>query len=221
MAATPELPPPSVDVDRAPAPVPVGERLFALDALRGFALLGILCVNMPFFAMPGIADPDFPARQFPAPADTATRWAVAALAEGKFYPLFSFLFGYGFAVQMARGGARGARRSFARRLLGLLVLGVAHALLLWAGDILATYAVVGACLLLFARVEQRALLRWAAGLLLVPTALVSLVVVAISRAGPSSSFGSAEQIESELRDAGERASRSTRMAPTHRSSRSA
>lgn len=203
MAATPARPP-SAGADGAAAPVSGGERLFALDVLRGFALLGILCVNMAFFAMPAIADPDFAARQFPGFADTAARWAVAALAEGKFYPLLSLLFGYGFAVQMARGGESGRRR-YARRLLALLVLGVAHALLLWAGDILATYAAVGAILLLFAGSEPRTLLRWAAGLVLVPAALVGLLVAALSRAGPGSSFGSARQVEIDFRDAGERA----------------
>lgn len=195
---------PSVAAGDASAPVAGAERLFALDLLRGFALLGILCVNMPFFAMPAIADPDFPAREFPGLADQTARWLVAFLAEGKFYPLFSFLFGYGFAVQMARAEAGGARRRYARRLLGLLVLGLAHALLLWAGDILATYAVVGGVLLLFAQARPRTLLRWAAGLLLVPAVLIGLSVAALSLAGPMAATGGA-QVEAGFRDAGQRA----------------
>ncbi|MDD7990186.1 hypothetical protein PVA98_13440, partial [Achromobacter xylosoxidans] len=85
-------------------------RLAQVDALRGFALLGILVVNIGVFASPfyanGIADPAFSSR-----ADLAVRWLVAWLFETKFYLLFSFLFGYSFTLQMAaaeRGGGGGA-----------------------------------------------------------------------------------------------------------------
>lgn len=75
-------------------------RLAQVDALRGFALLGILVVNIGVFASPfyanGIADPAFSSR-----ADLAVRWLVAWLFETKFYLLFSFLFGYSFTLQMA------------------------------------------------------------------------------------------------------------------------
>ncbi|MFY3060546.1 DUF418 domain-containing protein, partial [Achromobacter xylosoxidans] len=94
-------------------------RLAQVDALRGFALLGILVVNIGVFASPfyanGIADPAFSSR-----ADLAVRWLVAWLFETKFYLLFSFLFGYSFTLQMAaaeRGGAAFAPRLL-RRLAG-------------------------------------------------------------------------------------------------------
>ena len=143
--------------------------------VRGFALLGILVVNLPYFAMPVFEDPFYAERAFPGWADAAARWTVAFLAQGKFYPLFSLLFGYGSAVQLARGPRRAARRRYWRRLLGLLVLGLLHVTFLWAGDILVFYALSGALLLLWSGRPDRSVLRWGAGLILVPTLLAALV----------------------------------------------
>lgn len=74
------------------------EREDAIDALRGFALLGIAVVNLGAMANPfygsGLADP-----AFDAPLDRAVHWLVRLLFETKFYLLFSFLFGYSFALQ--------------------------------------------------------------------------------------------------------------------------
>lgn len=103
------------------------ERIRDVDALRGFALLGIFVVNVVT-----MVDPD---------RDRAVLWLVTALASSKFYLIFSFLFGYSFTLQDA------TRRQYLRRLLGLFVLGLAHALLLFPGDILMAYAVLGLCLL--------------------------------------------------------------------------
>lgn len=131
-----------------PATAPVPGREHAIDALRGFALLGILMVNAGSFASTyygaGVADP-----AFSRPVDHAVRWLVSFVFETKFYLLFSLLFGYSFALQMdaaARSGSAFVPR-FLRRLLGLLLLGFAHAWLLFAGDILVTYALLGVLLL--------------------------------------------------------------------------
>lgn len=185
-----------------PGPVGTGERMVVLDVLRGVALLGILVVNMPFFATPGIVDPDFLTRELPGAVDRAARWLVTFLAEGKFYPLFSFLFGYGFAVQLSRDAPGSPRRRYVRRLAGLLLLGLAHVTLLWAGDILAIYAVLGSLLLLFERRAERTLLRWAGALLLVavvPIVLLTVVTVLVG-AAPE-----AAQADAELRRAGSEA----------------
>ncbi|CAN7279078.1 MULTISPECIES: DUF418 domain-containing protein [unclassified Variovorax] len=123
-------------------------RLLHLDALRGFALLGILMVNIATFASAyfGMAVPD-PA--FARPIDRAVRWLVACLFETKFYLLFSFLFGYSFTLQMnaaERSGKAFVPRML-RRLFGLWLIGAAHAVWLFHGDILCTYAVLGLILL--------------------------------------------------------------------------
>jgi uncharacterized protein len=129
----------------APAPVPAGRQDLP-DLLRGFALFGILMVNLPFFAQPLYTAAE-PALQ----ATAADRWAAAAVAfafEAKFYVLFSFLFGYGLAGQMRRAqdGAAALGPRYARRLIGLAVFGALHATLFFLGDILVSYALLGVVL---------------------------------------------------------------------------
>ena len=154
-------------------PTPAGDRLFAVDALRGFALLGILLVNMSMFSAPlYVAMMDTP--WWTSPADRVAEFLVRVLAESKFYVLFSFLFGLGMALQMRRIEARGGTfvRIYVRRLLVLLGIGVCHALLLWFGDILTLYALVGFLLLLFRKRHDRTIRIWAAIVYCVPLLLV-------------------------------------------------
>jgi uncharacterized protein len=146
-------------------------REHAIDALRGFALLGILLVNAGSFASTyfglGVVDP-----AFSRPVDHAVRWFVALVFETKFYLLFSLLFGYSFALQMdsaQRAGSAFVPRML-RRLAGLLLLGLAHAWLLFAGDILVTYALLGLLLLPMRRLRPDTAAALAVALL----ALVSL-----------------------------------------------
>ncbi|WP_183003436.1 DUF418 domain-containing protein [Achromobacter sp. UMC71] len=146
-------------------------RLAQVDALRGFALFGILVVNIGVFASPfygtGIADP-----VFSRPRDAVVGWLIAWLFETKFYLLFSFLFGYSFTLQMAAAERSGSafEPRFLRRLAGLAVLGLAHALLFYQGDILLTYALLGGVLLLCRNMDSRRALRIALSV----TVLVSL-----------------------------------------------
>jgi uncharacterized protein len=121
----------------------VPERDRAVDALRGFALFGIILVNVPFFAYPIYAGP--PVTDW---ADRIAYSALSALAIGKFFLIFSFLFGFGFATSIA-ADARAGRASgprFARRLAGLLLFGMLHAVFFFVGDILMLYAVLGVLL---------------------------------------------------------------------------
>jgi uncharacterized protein len=102
--------------------------------------------------------------------DRTVVWFIALLVEGKFFSLFSFLFGLGFALQMGRAEARGVRffPLYRRRLLVLLLIGLAHALFLGEGDILHVYAVLGFVLLLFRARSPRTIVRWAIIALLIP-----------------------------------------------------
>ncbi|WP_432063846.1 DUF418 domain-containing protein [Streptomyces sp. C10-9-1] len=171
---------------RAAAPVRTGAggRVAAVDTLRGFALLGILIVNITYMASThqgsGAADP-----AFDGPVDHAVRAVVAALFEAKFFLLFSFLFGYSFTLQL--GSARRAgtrfRPRFLRRLAGLFALGALHAVLLFPGDILTTYAVLGLVLLAVHRIRLRTALRLAAALLAATAAAYALLAAALWRAG--------------------------------------
>ncbi|MEO6237426.1 MAG: DUF418 domain-containing protein, partial [Vicinamibacterales bacterium] len=117
--------------------------------------------------------------------DAAADVLIRFLVEGKFYCLFSFLFGVGFSVFIQRAAAAGrdAVPLFKRRLVGLLLIGLVHSLFIWFGDILTTYAVLGFALILFVRRDDRAVLRWSAIMLLLPIALYA-VLASIARLGP-------------------------------------
>jgi uncharacterized protein len=148
-------------------PVRGQERIEAIDILRGVAILGILIVNMGLFSLPE----GLPALQlWPNAVDGAAQRLIFFLAQEKFKALFSFLFGLGLAVQMLRADARGARfvPLYARRLCVLFLLGVAHFLFLWDGDILHNYAEDGFVLLLFRRRSPKILLVGAGVLLAIP-----------------------------------------------------
>lgn len=153
-------------VSRPVGPVRGQERIAAIDILRGVAILGILIVNMGLFS----SLEDVPAHQLWPNA------IVLFLAQEKFKALFSFLFGLGLAVQMARAETRGARflPLYARRLCVLFLIGVAHFLLLWDGDILHDYALLGFVLLVFRRRSLTTLLAWAGVLLAIPVFLWGL-----------------------------------------------
>jgi uncharacterized protein len=106
--------------------------------MRGIALFGILLGNITFFAMPGGVAGDWWRQTHPGTVDLAATFAIRGIFENSFILVFSFLFGYGAARQLERGDA-----PFRRRLLGLAVIGILHGLLLWPGDILLAYALIG------------------------------------------------------------------------------
>jgi len=132
------------------APVTLPERITAIDTARGLALLGILVVNMTFFALPLGDVTHHGPPEAAGPSDTAAWWALKVLFEGKFFTIFSTLFGVGLTIQWARAHARIGRFGAMglRRLGFLMLLGLLHATLLWYGDILFLYAWAGLLLLI-------------------------------------------------------------------------
>jgi uncharacterized protein len=140
---------------------PVQERLVALDVLRGFALFGILLVNMLDFSGSALRMGTLGMRG--SPIDQFIDIGIVFFAMTKFYLLFSFLFGVGFAVQMRRAesGGRPFVGFYLRRLVILFIIGAAHAILLWEGDILHLYALAGLLLLLVRHLSTRVLLALA------------------------------------------------------------
>lgn len=142
-------------------PVNVSERIHILDILRGFAIFGILAVNISGFASPAY----LPGYEFtgnlPWYDDIAEALALY-LADGKFFTIFSFLFGIGFSVQIARAESKGRQlMAFYPRRLGVLFgIGVLHAALFWVDDILRLYALLGFVLLVFRNRSNRTLLAW-------------------------------------------------------------
>lgn len=139
------------------------DRMVSLDVFRGFALWGILLINIVGFSLPmiygEILQLDWTKTSYDNIAETGVDWFV----QGKFYTLFSLLFGIGFMIFMtrARTKERAPNRLFWRRILILLCIGIGNAFLLWWGDILIVYALNGLLLLLFYRRSARTLLLWA------------------------------------------------------------
>ena len=131
------------------AEAPSTRRVHEIDAVRGFALAGILVANIGFFADPGYAvgTGTMPITEGPV------AYLVSTLVLTKFYILFSFLFGYSFTLQTRDGVNVKAR--MLRRCLGLFVIGLLHGFLLWIGDILTLYATLGLILLAMRNISPR------------------------------------------------------------------
>ena len=157
------------------AALPVRERIQALDVVRGVAVGGILLANVLVFFGLTFLPPDRAAAFPTAAVDRVALFVEHVLVDGKFYSVFSLLFGIGFGLQLARGGDAALPR-FKRRLRILLGIGAVHAFLIWAGDILMLYALLGFTMPWFARKSDRQLLRWTVILLAIPTALYAIAV---------------------------------------------
>ena len=160
------------------APTSSSARLPLLDAMRGLALFGIFTLNLPAFSGFIYMKPDEMAALPTASVDLPAALVILWFGYGKFYSLFSLLFGIGFALQLesaARDGDQHLRR-FRRRLLVLLAIGFVHLTFIWEGDILALYALVGFALIPLRRLSQRALLTTSAVLLVLPVMQQALIV---------------------------------------------
>jgi uncharacterized protein len=173
-------------------PISSQERIEILDVLRGLAICGILIGNMQWFSGYGFM-PSALAEQSPQ-VDRFTHFLVHFFIEGKFYSIFSFLFGFGFALQINRAEERGDMKAsiFKRRLFWLLVIGLLHAYLLWAGDILSIYAVMGFVLILFRRKTTESLIKWAVVLMVIPIVSYILLYILFAAFVPPQAIASFE-----------------------------
>lgn len=156
-------------------PTRASERVELLDAMRGFALVGILLANLTSFA--GFHLLAFENAQALPAADRAVLFAIDWLVEGKFYALFSVLLGMGFALQFER--AKRAKADFLtlwyRRMAVLLAFGLVHLLFIWHGDILTLYSLLGMSLPLFSRLTTRQLVWAVLALLTLPLGIHAVV----------------------------------------------
>jgi uncharacterized protein len=181
-----------------PGPITASERVHVADVLRGFAVLGILLVNMRYFNTPIqlelVGEP-----VWSRPIDVVFTSLVQFFAEGKFFVLFSFLFGWGFSVLLERLESRGANavRLYRRRVAVLLAIGALHIVLLWFGDILFIYALLGFTLPWFRRKPDRSLRRWIVALLVLPLVLQGMMqgLGALGAMDPQAQAREAEQME--------------------------
>jgi uncharacterized protein len=142
-------------------PVARSERYPFLDILRGFSLLGVLLANMVTHSGYFFLSAESQQSMDTATLDRIIEWLEHFLIDGKFYSLFSLLFGIGFSLQMKRAGETQASflPLFRRRLLFMFVFGVLHAVLLYVGDILTVYAFTGFILLLYQNSNDKVVLR--------------------------------------------------------------
>ncbi|MEO5894878.1 MAG: DUF418 domain-containing protein [Vicinamibacterales bacterium] len=131
------------------APIIANQRIEALDVVRGFALLGIFLMNIEFFNRPVTTIGQGMPRGLTG-IDWWASWFVAYFVQGKFWTIFSLLFGMGFAVMMTRAERTGRKFTlvYLRRVLALAVFGAAHFILLWEGDILFSYAIAALMLMI-------------------------------------------------------------------------
>ncbi|MBL7841077.1 MAG: DUF418 domain-containing protein [Cyclobacteriaceae bacterium] len=162
-----------------PLPVQQHERSEILDSLRGFALLGIFMANSAAFSLYMFLPPEKMEALPTAFADKILTYLHFAFIDGKFYSLFSLLFGIGFSIILSRSQktSSNALAIFYRRLVVLAIIGLLHTFLLWDGDILLVYAVCGMFLPLFRNCNDRALITWWAALILSPVLLDAIIVI--------------------------------------------
>lgn len=142
------------------SPSAEGERFELIDALRGFALAGVLLVNLGSFTLYAFLDEAAKAALPTARFDRIADAIKSLLVEDKAITLFSMLFGLGFALQLERAETRGSAglRLYLRRIGVLLLFGVVHSYLFWWGDILLIYALMGLLLVVCRNLSQRMLL---------------------------------------------------------------
>ena len=166
---------------RDPGPTPPSDRITSLDALRGFALLGILVINIRVFSMPEqtLLNPtvygDFTG------LDYWTWFLGHVFAQAKFITLFSALFGAGVLLFVESKEEKGqdAARLHLRRTAVLIAIGLLHAYLLWYGDILVTYGLTGIFLLFVRDLDARRLTTLAGVFLLFVPAIELFAAVSI------------------------------------------
>ena len=151
------------------------------DEVRGLALMGILWVNVQYLA---ISAQGFNREVNGSTLDQVIEFIVAAVFQTKFYLLFSFLFGYSAYLILSRSNSW---HIFGRRLVGLAILGLLHAVFFFAGDILLTYALLGISLLPASRWKYATLTK-AAAMTAFATALWILLLMAIVTGAPSNQY---------------------------------
>ena len=161
------------------SPVQSSERYVILDVLRGIALLGICLANYPEFSLYTFQEKEVVAAMPTANIDHIWRYFHFIFIEGKFYSLFSLLFGIGFSIIIANIAQKnqGGLSIFYRRMLLLVFIGIVHLFFLWAGDILLLYALIGLALPLFRNSSNKKLFILSITLIFFPIAMDAFTVL--------------------------------------------
>ena len=177
-------------IDEGPRPVSAHERIELIDVVRGFALFGVLLANLVWITTDVVLTDARLSALPTAPLDRIVKPLVMFFVDHKFYTLFSFLFGLGFAIQLSRTEERryGVVALYARRVSILAIIGLLHITFIWYGDILLVYAIGGFGLLAVRRWNTRLLLTLALALALFARAAVG-VWPSITRLPDSANVG--------------------------------
>jgi uncharacterized protein len=159
-------------------PVLSGEREVFMDILRGFAIFGILIANLTAGGLGWGPNVDVESPFLLPELDKQLDFLYTVFIEGKFYSIFSLLFGWGIALQIKRGENSGTHSTgiVKRRLMFMLLLGTVH-MLIWPGDIVLFYAILGFCLLPLRRFSNKTLLITAIILILSPIILYAAKII--------------------------------------------
>lgn len=193
------------------SPIDLSERVHEIDAVRGFALLGILMMNIMSFAGPTLQDQFTGAASdiYTGAANSGVIFFINTFVTSNFYTMFSFLFGLGFYIFLSRAEKKPGSTSllFLRRMMMLLAIGLFHAIFIWYGDILTVYAVTGMILLIFYKFKPVVNLTVSIFILLLGTVFIiamSLLLFAAGSAGVggAGSFDPGFNMVQSLNDAG-------------------
>ncbi len=171
------------------SPISSRDRIVSLDIIRGFALFGILFVNMPLFQSPKLIFELYMVSPELSSNDQFIRMLLDVFVETKFFTIFSFLFGIGFYIFMKRAEEKAGHfyLLYIRRLIGLALFGFLHLVFFWYGDILLRYALSGFLLIFFYKRKEKTILYWLLAFSIMLFGVLSLSV-----------FGSADSIEQHL-----------------------
>jgi uncharacterized protein len=158
-------------------PTPKNKRISIVDVLRGIAVFGIFLVNVKYLSTPDQAFEQF--NLLPkgdGSVNQAIRLMIEAFFSGKFYPILSLLFGFGFYIIMQRAEQRGQKpyRFFFRRMLILFAFGALHMTFSYAGDVLHAYALLGCLLMLFYRRKTKTILTWSVSIMAISLLMFGL-----------------------------------------------
>lgn len=168
-------------------PVRSGERYILLDALRGLALFGICLANFQEFSLFSFLKEEVASGMPTAGIDRVMRYILYIFIDGKFYTLFSLLFGIGFSIIISNAAQKQVNGFpiFYRRMVILLLIGFVHLMFIWSGDILMLYALLGLFLPLFRNMSNKGLLITAAFFLLLPIVIDAIIgVMGINLSAP-------------------------------------
>jgi len=157
-------------------PITSSKRIDMVDALRGFAIFGIFMVNMPGMFQPAVELIMLPTLGS-GTLDVIAHSLIMFFFTGKFFVLFSLLFGFGFYIFLHKDGepTKESVKLFRKRVFWLLLFGLLHVIFFWEGDILVYYALFGFLLILFRKSSIKKIVVWMVIFLLIPIVVVGLL----------------------------------------------